>query len=169
MGVPTSRNGVFLSRRLLLGKEEEMEPIRFLWLRDEPPLPPPSYQSEGASGMDLASAEEAVIAPGEIRLLASGYAVAIPPGYELQARPRSGLAIRHGITLINSPGTIDSDYRGEIMIGLINLGKASYTVARGERVCQLVLMPVTRAAVQVVTRLDDTARGAGGFGHTGRF
>ncbi|MDR0477853.1 MAG: dUTP diphosphatase, partial [Desulfobulbaceae bacterium] len=134
-----------------------MEPVRFLWLRDEPPLPPPAYQSEGASGMDLASAEEAVIAPGEIRLLPSGYAVAIPAGYEIQARPRSGLAIRHGITLINSPGTIDSDYRGEIMIGLINLGRAPYTIARGERVCQLVLMPVTRAAVQVATALDATA------------
>ena len=145
-----------------------MEPIRFLWLRDEPP-PPLAYQSEGASGLDLASAEEAVIAPGEIRLLPSGYAVAIPAGYEIQVRPRSGLAIRHGITLINSPGTIDSDYRGEIMIGLINLGPAVYTVARGERVCQLVVTPVTRATVQVVTALDATGRGAGGFGHTGRF
>jgi len=146
-----------------------MEPIRFLWLRDEPPLPPPSYQSEGAAGLDLASAEEAVLAPGEIRLLPSGYAVAVPAGYEIQARPRSGLACRHGITLINSPGTIDSDYRGEIMIGLINLGATSYTIARGERVCQLVVMPVSRAAVEVVTALEATGRGAGGFGHTGRF
>jgi len=119
--------------------------------------------------MDLAAAEDALIAPGEIRLLASGYAVAIPAGYEMQARPRSGLAIRHGITVINSPGTIDSDYRGEIMIGLINLGKTLYAVTRGERVCQLVVAPVTRAAVQVVTTLDETGRGAGGFGHTGRF
>ena len=146
-----------------------MEPVRFLWLRDEPPLPPPSYQTEGSSGMDLAAAEEAVIAPGEICLLPSGYAVAIPAGYEIQVRPRSGLAIRHGITVINSPGTIDSDYRGEIMIGLINLGPAPYTVARGERVCQLVVMPVTRATVQVTAALDETRRGAGGFGHTGRF
>jgi dUTP pyrophosphatase len=143
--------------------------IRFLWLRDEPPLPPPAYQSKGASGLDLASAEEAVLAPGEIRLLATGYAVEIPTGYELQARPRSGLAIRHGITIINSPGTIDSDYRGEIMVGLINLGKAPYTIARGERICQLVPAEVTRAAVEVVTTLESTARGAGGFGHTGRF
>ncbi|HBT96809.1 MAG TPA: dUTP diphosphatase [Desulfobulbaceae bacterium] len=146
-----------------------MEPIRFLWLRDEPPLPPPAYQSEGASGLDLASAEEALLAPGEIRLLSSGYAVAIPAGYEIQVRPRSGLAIRHGITLINSPGTIDSDYRGEIMIGLVNFGQAPYTVARGERVCQLVVMPVARATVEVVTMLEATTRGAGGFGHTGRF
>jgi dUTP pyrophosphatase len=146
-----------------------MEPVRFRWLRDEPPLPPPSYQSEGAAGLDLASAEEAVLAPGEIRLFPSGYAVAVPVGYEIQIRPRSGLACRHGVTLVNSPGTIDSDYRGEIMIGLINLGAKPYTVARGERVCQLVLMPATRAVIQVVAALDQTGRGAGGFGHTGRF
>ncbi|MDR3089435.1 MAG: dUTP diphosphatase [Desulfobulbaceae bacterium] len=143
--------------------------VRFRWLRDEPPLPPPSYQTAGASGMDLASAVDALIRPGEIRILSSGYAVAIPEGYEIQARPRSGLACRHGLTLINSPGTIDSDYRGEIMVALINLGPKSYTVARGERVCQLVVAPVTRAVVQVVSVLDETARGDGGFGHTGKF
>jgi dUTP pyrophosphatase len=105
--------------------------------------------------------------PGDIQLIPSGFAVALPPGYELQVRPRSGLAIRHGITVVNAPGTIDADYRGEIQIGLVNLGRKPFTLSRGDRIAQLVLAPVSHARLRVVKRLDPTDRGSGGFGHTG--
>jgi len=111
--------------------------------------------------------EDLVLAPGARHAVATGLAMAIPPGYEIQVRPRSGLALKHGITVPNTPGTIDSDYRGELKVILINHGSEPFVIARGDRVAQLVLAPVTRAAWHEVTQLDDTARGAGGFGSTG--
>lgn len=119
--------------------------------------------------MDIEAAvlEPVEIAPGEIALLPTGLSVAIPDGYEIQVRPRSGLAVKHGITLINSPGTIDSDYRGEIRVGLINHSKKVFRVERGDRIAQLILAPVSQARFEVVTKLSETERGAGGFGHTG--
>ena len=132
-------------------------------------VPAPAYMSAQAAGMDLCAACEAdvVIRPGEIRLVSCGFYMAVPPGWEAQIRPRSGLALRHGIVLPNSPGTIDADYRGEVCVILGNLGQEAFTVRRGMRIAQMVIAPVTRADVQIVERLDDTARGDGGFGHTG--
>ena len=128
----------------------------------------PDYETSGSAGMDVAAAldDEVTVAPGGIVLIPTGFAVAIPPGFEMQVRPRSGLAVRHGVTIVNSPGTIDSDYRGEVKIGLINLGRREYTIRRGDRVAQLVLAPVSRAKWEIMEKLDETARGAGGFGHT---
>jgi dUTP pyrophosphatase len=146
--------------------------LRLCWLAPEEcaDLPLPAYHSELAAGMDVAAAvaEPVVLDPGEIRLLPTGFAVAFPPGYELQVRPRSGMAVKHGVTVVNAPGTIDADYRGEVRIGLINLGRKPYTIHRGDRIAQLVLAPVSRAAVTVCTELDSTCRQDGGFGHTGR-
>jgi len=130
-------------------------------------LPLPAYATSGAAGMDVVSAEDAVIAPGARHAVATGMAVAIPAGYEIQVRPRSGLALKHGITVPNTPGTIDSDYRGELKVILINLGTEPFAIARGDRVAQLVLAPVVQAAWDEVTELDATTRGAGGFGSTG--
>ena len=132
-------------------------------------LPLPTYHSELAAGMDVAVAveEPMAIEPGEIVLLPTGFAVAIPPGFEIQVRPRSGLAIKQGLTVINAPGTIDADYRGEVKIGLVNLGGERVVVKRGDRVAQLVLAPVCQANLQVVDELDQTTRQDGGFGHTG--
>jgi dUTP pyrophosphatase len=125
--------------------------------------------SSGASGLDLVAAveEEVTLTPGKIRMIPTGLAVAIPSGYEGQIRPRSGLALKQGIGLINSPGTIDSDYRGEIGLAIINLGPNPFTVRRGDRLAQLVINRVYQAEIQLVDRLDDTSRGEGGFGHTG--
>lgn len=130
----------------------------------------PAYETAMAAGMDVAAAieEPVVIDPGDIALIGSGLAVAIPQGYEIQVRPRSGLAVKHGVTIINAPGTIDADYRGEVKVGLINLGKVPFTVHRGDRIAQLVLAPVARAELQLVKALSATVRGGGGFGHTGR-
>ena len=130
----------------------------------------PAYHSELAAGMDVAAAisEPVVIAPGEIVLVKSGFSVAIPVGYEIQVRPRSGLAIKHGVTVVNAPGTIDADYRGEIMVGLINLGAESFTISRHDRIAQLVLAPVCMAEISEVDTLDRTTRQDGGFGHTGK-
>ena len=130
----------------------------------------PTYHSADASGMDVAAAvtEPVEMAPGEIKMIPTNLAVAIPPGFEIQVRPRSGMAIKHGVTIINSPGTIDADYRGEVKIGLVNLGPQPYTIKRGDRVAQLVVTPVQRADLQVVTELDKTVRQDGGFGHTGK-
>jgi dUTP pyrophosphatase len=130
-------------------------------------LPLPAYATSGAAGMDVVSAEDAVIAPGARHAVATGMAVAIPAGYEIQVRPRSGLALKHGITVPNTPGTIDSDYRGELKVILINLGTEPFAIARGDRVAQLVLAPVVQAAWEEVSELDATTRGAGGFGSTG--
>lgn len=129
----------------------------------------PSYETPGSSGMDVcaAVAETLVIEPGERALIPTGFAVAIPAGYEIQVRPRSGLAVRHGLSLPNTPGTIDADYRGEVKVAMINLGSEAVTVRRGDRIAQLVVAPVIRATVDVVSELDTTERGSGGFGHTG--
>jgi dUTP pyrophosphatase len=128
----------------------------------------PTYASSDAAGMDLRSAQDATIAPGEWSLIATGIAIALPPGYEAQVRPRSGLAVKHGVTVLNAPGTIDADYRGEIKVPVINHGKKPFEVARGDRIAQLVIAPVTRAAWVERVRLDATIRGAGGFGSTGK-
>ncbi len=133
-------------------------------------LPLPKYATPGSAGMDLvaAVADEMVLPPGEVRLISTGIRIAIPEGYEGQVRPRSGLALRHGITMLNSPGTIDSDYRGTVSVIAINHGKEDFVIRRGERIAQLVICPVARAEWQPVASLDDTQRGEGGFGHSGR-
>lgn len=127
----------------------------------------PSYATAGAAGMDVLSAEDVTLAPGARHAVATGLALAIPPGFEIQVRPRSGLALKHGISVPNTPGTIDSDYRGELRVILINHGEEPFAIARGDRVAQLVLAPVVRAAWDEVGELDETDRGAGGFGSTG--
>ncbi len=127
----------------------------------------PAYATDGAAGMDVVAAEDASLAPGARHAVATGLALAIPPGFEIQVRPRSGLALKHGITVPNTPGTIDSDYRGELKVILINHGTATFEVRRGDRVAQLVLAPVTQASWLVVPELDETLRGQGGFGSTG--
>ena len=130
-------------------------------------LPLPAYATDGAAGMDVVSAEDVTLAPGARHAVATGLAVAIPHGFEIQVRPRSGLALKHGISVPNTPGTIDSDYRGELKVILINHGGEAFDVRRGDRVAQLVLAPVTRASWLPVHELDETARGEGGFGSTG--
>jgi len=132
-------------------------------------LPLPAYESEGSSGMDIrADLKEPIrLKPGEIRLVPTGLAVAVPPGYEAQIRPRSGLALKHGIGMVNSPGTIDSDYRGEVGIILINWGSQPFTVNRGDRIAQMIISRVFRADIIETDDLDATSRGHGGFGHTG--
>ncbi|HEY9552181.1 dUTP diphosphatase [Allosphingosinicella sp.] len=130
-------------------------------------LPLPTYATEHAAGLDVVAAEELTLAPGARHAVATGFAIAIPHGYEVQVRPRSGLALKHGITCLNTPGTIDSDYRGEVKVILANLGAEPFEIARGERIAQLVPAPVQRAAFAEVASLDDTTRGAGGFGSTG--
>ena len=129
----------------------------------------PAYATAGAAGMDVLAAEHVTLAPGTRHAVATGFAVAIPPGYEIQVRPRSGLALKHGISVPNTPGTIDSDYRGELKVILINHGPDAFTIARGDRVAQLVLAPVTLAAWDEVAELDETVRGTGGFGSTGGY
>jgi dUTP pyrophosphatase len=131
-------------------------------------LPLPSYASHGAVGLDVVAAEDLSLAPGERHAVATGFALAIPPGFEVQVRPRSGLALKHGVTCLNTPGTIDSDYRGEVKVILANLGAEPFEVRRGERIAQLVPAPVQRAAFREVDDLGSTERGAGGFGSTGR-
>ena len=132
-------------------------------------LPLPAYATTGAAGMDIVAAvtEDLVLAPGGRSAVPTGLLMAVPAGHEVQVRPRSGLALRHGVTVANAPGTIDSDYRGEVKILLVNLGDADFTVSRGMRIAQIVLAPVTRADPKLVEELDDTARGSGGFGSTG--
>ena len=150
----------------------ERQKVLFTWLQSEwaQKLPRPHYTTAGSAGMDVAAAlsEPVTLPPGDILLIPCGFAVAIPSGYEMQVRPRSGLAVKKGVTIINAPGTIDADYRGEIKVGLINLGKEVYQIQRGDRIAQLVLAPVARALIRQVEQLDATSRGSGGFGHTGR-
>jgi len=132
----------------------------------------PAYETAGSAGMDLRAAvaafEPVVLAPGERRLIPTGLKVALEPGYEAQVRPRSGLALKHGVTCLNSPGTIDSDYRGEVGVILINHGQVAFEIQRGERIAQMVIAPYAQAVMAEVEALDETARGAGGFGSTGR-
>jgi len=145
--------------------------VRILVLEHGRGLALPSYETAGAAGMDLraAVAEDAplTIQPGGRALVPCGLALALPEGYEAQVRPRSGLAARLGVTVLNSPGTIDADYRGEVMVPLVNLGEAPFTVERGARIAQMVVAPVVRVALREVAALDGSARGAGGFGSTG--
>ena len=131
-------------------------------------LPLPVYATAGAAGMDVVAAEDLILAPGARHAVATGFAIAIPEGYEVQVRPRSGLALKHGITCLNTPGTIDSDYRGEVKVILANLGSDAFPIARGDRIAQLVAAPVQRALFEEAETLDETVRGAGGFGSTGR-
>lgn len=132
----------------------------------------PAYETADAAGMDLRAAnpesEPVILAPGERALVPTGLTMALPSGYEAQVRPRSGLAAKHGVTCLNSPGTIDADYRGEVKVILINHGQEPFVIKRGERIAQMVIAPVTRAELDLVTTLDETARGTGGFGSTGR-
>ena len=129
----------------------------------------PKYMTEHASGMDLSAAvkEDTVLKPGEIKLVPTGIQIGIPPGYEGQVRPRSGLALKHGISIVNSPGTIDADYRGEVGVILVNLGKKDFLIRRGDRIAQLVINKVARANLVYVDKLAKTSRNEGGFGHTG--
>ena len=131
-------------------------------------LPLPVYATEGAAGMDVVAAEELTLDPGARAAVATGFAIAIPAGYEVQVRPRSGLAIKHGITCVNAPGTIDCDYRGEVKVILANMGSEPFAIARGDRIAQLVPAPVLHATLDEVDELDDTKRGSDGFGSTGR-
>ncbi len=146
--------------------------IQFLKLRPntDTDIPMPCYMTPLAAGMDICAAmeNETTLAPGAIRLIPTGFAMALPPGFEAQIRPRSGLAVKHGISLANSPGTIDADYRGEVKIALINLGNADYTVRRGERIAQMIIQKVYQARAEITDKLDETDRSSGGFGHTGK-
>jgi dUTP pyrophosphatase len=143
--------------------------VRRVRERDDP-LPLPAYESEGAAGLDLrADVDEPVrLGPGERALIPTGLVVELPDGYEAQIRPRSGLALRYGVTLLNSPGTIDSDYRGEVRVLLVNLGSESFAIERGDRIAQMVVAPVARVRLSEADELSSTGRGDGGFGHTGR-
>ena len=136
----------------------------------DPDIPLPRYMTDQSAGMDLCAAikKDLVLNKGELVLIPTGFAIALPPGFEAQIRPRSGLAIKHGIGLINSPGTIDADYRGEIKIAAINLGKTPYTFRRGDRIAQMVIKKVYFARLDIVEELDETKRNTGGFGHTGK-
>ena len=144
--------------------------LRRLQPEKDTDIPLPVYMTPQAAGMDVCAAIETdqVIAPGERALIPTGLAMAIPKGFEVQVRPRSGLAIKHGIGIINSPGTIDADYRGEVKIGLINLGNTPYTIHRRDRIAQLIVQQVYQASITLVDELDKTERNDGGFGHTGK-
>ncbi len=132
-------------------------------------IPLPAYMTPLAAGMDVCAAIDShqYLAPGDIALIPTGLAMAIPKGFEVQVRPRSGLAIKHGISIVNAPGTIDADYRGEVKIGLVNLGPKPYIIHRGDRIAQLIVQKVYQASITLVDELDDTERNDGGFGHTG--
>jgi dUTP pyrophosphatase len=145
--------------------------VKICWLipENERDLNLPGYETVGAAGMDVEAGVSInlTLHPGERVLIPTGFSVELPRGYELQVRPRSGLAVKYGVTILNSPGTIDADYRGEVKIALINLGHAPYTIHRGDRIAQLVLAPVLQAVFTAVSVLDKTERDSGGFGHTG--
>lgn len=130
----------------------------------------PEYATAGSAGMDIRAAvqSDAVIQPGEIMVIPTGFIIELPQGYEAQVRPRSGLAVKYGIGILNAPGTIDSDYRGEVKVILMNFGKKPFTVCRGDRIAQMIVAPYTRVSWNEVTRINETGRGSGGFGHTGR-
>jgi dUTP pyrophosphatase len=141
--------------------------IRLMRLPHGEGLPLPAYATAQAAGMDVVSAEDLTLEPGQRHAVVTGFVIAIPAGYEVQVRPRSGLALKHGISCLNSPGTIDADYRGEVKVILANLGSDPFPIARGDRIAQLVPAPVQHARWEEVDELDETARGAGGFGSTG--
>jgi len=143
--------------------------VKITRLEDNADLPLPAYESEGSSGMDIRAhvKDPVLVRPGEIKFLPTGLAISLPSGYEAQIRPRSGLALHHGIGMVNSPGTIDSDYRGEIGIILINWGEEPFLIKRGDRIAQMIISKVYRADLVIVDDLDETSRGPGGFGHTG--
>jgi len=143
--------------------------IRRLHPGQDSDIPLPRYMTPQSSGMDICAAtkENQVIPVGSIEVIPTGIAIALPPGFEAQIRPRSGLAFKHGIGIINAPGTIDADYRGEIRIALVNLGKQAYTVHRGDRIAQMIVQKVYQAEMEVVDTLEETERNEGGFGHTG--
>ena len=147
----------------------ERIPIKITRLQEDNDLPLPAYESEGSSGMDIrANVKESVMLnPGEIKLIPTGFAVSVPPGYEAQIRPRSGLALKYGIGLVNSPGTIDSDYRGEVGIIMTNWGSEPFPIKRGDRIAQMIISKVYKADFVLIDTLDETSRGEGGFGHTG--
>ncbi len=142
--------------------------LQILRLANGADLPLPSYATTGSAGLDLRSADSLTLKPGARALVATGIAIALPNDYEAQVRPRSGLAVKHGVTVLNSPGTIDADYRGEIKVPLINLGTDDFVITRGDRIAQMIVAPVTMAELVEVDTLDDTSRGAGGFGSSGR-
>lgn len=148
-----------------------MNIIQFMRLNPDKTIdiPLPMYMTKNSSGMDIRAANDDIItiSPGQRHLIPTGFAMAIMPGYEAQIRPRSGLAIKHGITVINTPGTIDADYRGEVKIGLINLGSVSFDINRGDRIAQMIIMKVEQAIVSQVNKLPETERNTGGFGSTG--
>jgi dUTP pyrophosphatase len=147
-----------------------MEPVRIKRLPHAQDLPLPAYETAGAAGLDLRAAlpeRDLELVPGARSLVPTGLVLALPPGSEGQVRPRSGLALRHGVTVLNAPGTIDADYRGEVQVLLVNLGQQPFTIRHGDRIAQLVVAPVAQARLVEVQSLDDTVRGAGGFGSTG--
>ncbi len=147
-----------------------MEPVRIKRLPHAQDLPLPAYETQGAAGLDLRAAipeSDLELAPGARGLVPTGLVLALPPGSEGQVRPRSGLALRHGVTVLNAPGTIDADYRGEVQVLLVNLGQEPFTIRHGDRIAQLIVAPVVQARLVEVQSLDDTVRGAGGFGSTG--
>jgi len=141
--------------------------LRFMRLPGFPQVELPAFQSEHAAGMDVRAAEERTLQPGETALIPTGFAMAIPPGYEAQLRPRSGLALKNGITLLNSPGTIDADYRGPVQVILTNLGHEPFFINPGDRIAQMVIAKVEQPEIIEVQELDDTTRGEGGFGSSG--
>lgn len=143
--------------------------LRVMRLEGNQDMALPSYETAGSSGLDLRAAVhgELTLHPGDIRLIPTGLAISLPPGYEAQVRPRSGLALKHGVGMVNSPGTVDSDYRGEIGLVLINWGRAPFVIRRGDRIAQMVVTRVARAEILEVDRLETTTRGEGGFGHSG--
>lgn len=145
-----------------------MTRVKIKRLPNNEDLPLPAYETGGAAGMDLRAAENLTLKPGARHLVPTGLSIAIPQGFEAQVRPRSGLAVKHGITVLNSPGTIDCDYRGEVKVPLINHGQDDFVIARGDRIAQMVIAPVTQITWLEVDRLDDTARGTGGFGSSGQ-
>jgi dUTP pyrophosphatase len=152
-----------------MSEEFNTRPVSIRITRDENArdLELPTYQTDGAAGMDIRASEERMLQPGETALIQTGFSIAVPRGYEAQLRPRSGLALKNGITLLNSPGTIDSDYRGPVGVILTNLGHEPFYIHRGDRIAQMVIAKVERAKWQVVEVLDETERGEGGFGSSG--
>ena len=141
--------------------------LKFKRLKNGADLALPSYQTPGSAGMDVRAADSLVLQVGETKLVPTGFALELPPGFEVQLRPRSGLALKHGLTMLNSPATIDSDYRGEVGVILTNLGREPFEIKRGDRIAQMVVARVERAEIAEVSELSESERGAGGFGHTG--